>query len=244
MKKIIYSILVFTLFVYGCEENNEIVYYGTNAQTPSGITTGNITEAFGVGAIIEGEVTNDGGSKVQGKGICYSLTNATPTLTQDAETGTSDGNISEGTGSFSALVLNLTPEKTYYYRTYALNAAGISYGGVKTFNTGRAPIVVASFQSQFFSDTWDVEVEAVPNISYYNVLDMYDTGYNIRLTVAADGKTVTVAKQPAWVHQTYGVASVEGTGTFDGKVFKLALKHTVSAGTFSPNPASEIITLP
>jgi hypothetical protein len=242
MKKLIYSILVSVFFMYSCEDEGKRVYYGENAQVPSGIITGSPSDVFGVGAIIEGDVTSDGGSEIQSKGICYSSTNTTPTLTLDAETGTSDGNVSQGTGSFSSLVLNLVPNKTYYYRTYALNAAGIAYGDVKTFDSGKSPVVDASFQSQFFGDTWPVEVEAVPFIPYYNVVSMYEEGYNINLTV--NGASVTVAKQPAWVHASYGVASVEGTGTFDGKVFRLALKHTVSAGTFAPNPASEIITLP
>ncbi|MDR3061439.1 MAG: hypothetical protein LBU57_04930 [Dysgonamonadaceae bacterium] len=244
MKKLIYSILVSVFFMYSCEDESKMAYYAENAQVPSGIITGSAKETFGVGAIIEGEVTSDGGAEIQCKGICYSGTNTTPTLTQDPGTGSSDGSISQGTGSFSASVLNLIPDKTYYYRTYALNAAGIAYGEVKTFNSGKAPIVIASFQSQFFEDTWDVNVEAVPSIPYYNVIDMYEEGYNVRLTLGTDGKTVTIAKQPAWVHATYGIASVEGTGTFDGKVFKLLLKHSVSAGTFNPNPASEIITLP
>ncbi|MDR0834778.1 MAG: hypothetical protein LBN93_11480 [Candidatus Symbiothrix sp.] len=226
----------------GCSKDESIIYYADGADAPSGLTVGT-PETFGFGVIVPGAVTSDGGSPIQAKGIVYSATNATPTLNVNDETVKVDGNVSTGTGDFSSLVLGLTANTNYYYRAYALNGAGVSYGDVKTLNTGQAPVVVADMESEFFEEGWQVEVQAVPKISFYNVLDMYQTGYHVRLTV--DGTKVTVAKQVIIANLSgYGPASVEGTGTFDGKTFVLKLKFTVSAGTFSPNPATEVITLP
>ena len=82
--------------------------------------------SFGVGTI-----TNDGGATLTARGFVFSLT-PNPTLTDDAvllDAGTGVGD------EFEGLMEDLTPETTYYIRTYATNSEGTTYGTETSFTT-------------------------------------------------------------------------------------------------------------
>ncbi len=76
-----------------------------------------------------GEVTDDSGYSVTERGICYSLTNAEPTITDSKLAGGS------GKGTFSVTISKLTPSTKYYIRAYAININGPSYGNVISATT-------------------------------------------------------------------------------------------------------------
>jgi len=101
----------------------------TNATTP----TVTFTSANSLG----GNVYSNGGSSITARGICYapSTTTTTPTTSNYKVT------YSAGTGNFTVNLTNLTPGVTYYYRAYATNAQGTSYGEVKSFTTSAASYV-------------------------------------------------------------------------------------------------------
>jgi uncharacterized protein (TIGR02145 family) len=75
-----------------------------------------------------GDITNDGGSPVTARGICYSTTQ-NPTI---ANTTVSAGS---GTGSFVANMAGLNAGTTYYIRAFATNANGTAYGQQVLFTT-------------------------------------------------------------------------------------------------------------
>ena len=75
-----------------------------------------------------GNITDDGGSAVTARGVCYS-TSANPTI---ADNITTDGS---GTGSFTSNLTGLTTNTTYYVRAYATNANGTAYGNEQSFTT-------------------------------------------------------------------------------------------------------------
>ena len=91
----------------------------------------NITETTATGG---GNVTEDGGSPILQRGICWAVTQE-PALggTSAVATGT--------TGAFTAPITGLTAATTYYVRAYATNANGTSYGNQVTFTTTAAPVV-------------------------------------------------------------------------------------------------------
>ncbi len=67
------------------------------------------------------EVVDDGGHKVTDAGVCYSMLK-NPGI---------DSNVSgfgKGTGTFEDVVENLDPGSKYYFRAYAVNSEGVSYG--------------------------------------------------------------------------------------------------------------------
>ena len=82
------------------------------------------TTSFGVGII-----TNDGGATITARGFVFSLS-PDPNLNDDAvllDAGTGTGD------EFEGLMDNLTPETTYYIKTYATNSVGTTYGTETSF---------------------------------------------------------------------------------------------------------------
>lgn len=75
-----------------------------------------------------GHITNNGGSAVTARGVCWN-TSPVPTL---ANSFTNDG---VDTGIFISNLGNLTGGVTYYVRAYATNLAGTAYGNEVTFTT-------------------------------------------------------------------------------------------------------------
>ena len=82
-----------------------------------------------------GNVTDDGGDTVTGRGVCWSTT-ANPTTQDDktSETGT--------VGVFASSLTGLTASTTYYVRAYASNSVGTAYGSQVTFTTTAIAIVM------------------------------------------------------------------------------------------------------
>ncbi len=81
-----------------------------------------------------GNVTDDRGSPVTARGVCWSTT-ASPTV--DA----SDGKTTDGTGEgmFSSQLPGLVDGTTYHARAYATTALGTGYGATETFTTIMTP---------------------------------------------------------------------------------------------------------
>lgn len=92
------------------------------------VVTAAVTEITTNSAKGGGEVTNDGGAEVTGRGICWS-TNENPTL--------SDNHVAAGTGTgaFTAMMNGLEAGTTYHVRAYATNEAGTAYGLDREFVT-------------------------------------------------------------------------------------------------------------
>jgi uncharacterized protein (TIGR02145 family) len=108
---------------------DSITYTITNPGNLATITTAATTSITGSTAVSGGNVSNDGGTLVTQRGICYS-TSPSPTT---ANTTILSGN---GTGSFTINLTGLTANTTYYVRAYATNSAGTAYGNQVSFATG------------------------------------------------------------------------------------------------------------
>ena len=113
----------------------EIFNFTTSAQQdkPTVETVGvdNVTMTT---ATVEGNVTNDGGSAVTERGICYSIYE-NPTLSDSIRrAGT-------GIGRYTCEMTNLTNATTYYIRAFATNSEGTSYGDVITMRTVEHPML-------------------------------------------------------------------------------------------------------
>jgi hypothetical protein len=85
---------------------------------------------------VEGNVSDDGGSQVTVRGICWG---ENPDPTTDKCSKTTNGS---GSGNFSAVITGLAAGKKYYARAYAINSPGISYGNPVSFQTGLAGLPV------------------------------------------------------------------------------------------------------
>ena len=99
------------------------------AQLPT-LTTIDPSSITSTLAITGGNVTDDGGSPITARGICWS-TNPGPTIINN-NIVTVNGT---GLGTFTGLIDGLTPGETYFARAYATNSAGTNYGNEITFTT-------------------------------------------------------------------------------------------------------------
>jgi len=112
------------------------------------LTTSEITALTRTSALSGGNITNDGGSSVTVRGVCWS-TNPNPTV--DLATKTTDGT---GTGIFISSITGLNPGTTYYLRAYATNSTGTAYGNEINFETPDYDIK-ESFVDNFLNlDNW------------------------------------------------------------------------------------------
>ena len=83
---------------------------------------------YNTGAVINSEVTEDGGSDVTQRGVCWS-TNQNPSITDSI---TNNGN---GLGDFNSIISGLTANTTYHVRAYAINSKGTAYSNEINFKT-------------------------------------------------------------------------------------------------------------
>ncbi len=100
------------------------------------VLTLDMTDITSTTAKSHGKVTDQGGSAVTERGICWS-TSPSPSISGNhAQSGT-------GTGEYTVSISNLTPGTKYYVRAYATNSQGTTYGEQKDFTTAATlPTVV------------------------------------------------------------------------------------------------------
>jgi hypothetical protein len=104
------------------------------------VTTAAVQNVTSNTAIVGGEVVDDGGAFVSSRGVVYSV-NPLPDLNSSIS---SNGT---GAGIFSSPLSGLTSSTTYFYRAYATNSEGTSYGQEMSFTTAvqtTAPTVSTS----------------------------------------------------------------------------------------------------
>ena len=115
----------------GYVEEAEIVLNADSSwqsTTLPSVSTTMATSVSYTSAVCGGTVFNNGFLDVTDRGICWD-TIPNPTV---AGQHTNEG---QGVGSFSSTLNNLEAGTTYYYRAYATNALGTSYGTSLTFTT-------------------------------------------------------------------------------------------------------------
>jgi sugar lactone lactonase YvrE len=77
-------------------------------------------------------VTDNGTGTLSAEGFCWSATNQSPTISDSKVSRTAD------TTNYSLSLTGLTPNTTYYLRSYVTNEAGTGYSSVTTFKTNTA----------------------------------------------------------------------------------------------------------
>jgi len=122
-----YYVRAFSTNEIGTSYGNEISF-NTLAQSLPVITTNNVISINTISAISGGNITNDGGSAIISRGVCWSTTQ-TPTI--DSALSNDGG----GAGLFNSNISGLRPGTTYFVKSYALNQLGISYGNLISFTT-------------------------------------------------------------------------------------------------------------
>jgi hypothetical protein len=130
-----YYVRAYAINAAGTSYGDEVTF--TTLPANANISTTAVTAATTNGATSGGNLTNDGGSPVTARGVCWSSTTG-PTI---ANSKTTDGS---GTGSYASALTALIPGTTYYVRAYATNAAGTAYGNELTFTTVAVPATLTT----------------------------------------------------------------------------------------------------
>jgi len=123
-KTLIYFVIllgIISLFLTTCKkENTKVVPTVTlSANTNIGVTEATFTV----------ELNSTGGESLTEQGVCWSTSNASPTIWDQKATGEVNSN------SYTITVTNLTPETTYHLRAYAINSIGTGYSVEIIFTT-------------------------------------------------------------------------------------------------------------
>ena len=138
------------------------------------IETSAIIDITSTTATCGGVITSDGRSPILERGVCWNTTQ-NPTI---KDSKTSDGT---GMGNFTSSITTLVPSVTYYFRAYAKNSIGISYGNQVAFTTKEENI---QFEvSQFSTASVDVKSDSIPiTIKVLSTIPSSGITYTIRIT--------------------------------------------------------------
>ena len=146
--------------------------------------------------VIGGDISNDGGSSIVLRGICFSTTPNPNMGNQRTEDGS-------GIGSFNTIMRGLTSSMTYYARSYAKNSNGVvAYGNEVSFTTGSvAPSFVCGSST----------VSDVDNNTYNTVQigTQCWTQSNLKVSKYGNGDNIpTGLVNSAWQNTTYGAYAI------------------------------------
>lgn len=211
MKKfILKTSLLFSLFIIltSCNKDDEPKIA---SPTVTSSTTSDNLEATYTTIKISGNVSSDGGSDITARGVCWD-TNPSPTIANDKT--------AEASNTFTSEINGLIANTTYYFRVYATNVAGTSYGQQQSFRT-----------SSLNDTTWD-----------FLLLHSSTTSWHADVTFNADG--TTVYDEP----NNPGVYLTRGTWLLNGNVLTYDMDSSSSntsyqfTGTLSGNTMSGTYT--
>jgi len=121
------------------------------------ISTAIASEITANSALSGGTIANDGGSPVTTKGVCWSTS-------QNPTTASSKTTEIVSSGTFKSLMSELKSKTTYYYRAYATNKIGTSYGDELVLKTNESKLGVVDISE---STNWDYWVTAKNGDSYF-----------------------------------------------------------------------------
>lgn len=206
------------ILVNSCDKNST-----ATEQVPQLKTTAlsNITESA---AMSGGEITNNGGSEIKTRGLCWS-TSPNPTITSSKT--------DEGPGStiFTSYITGLTLNSNYYVRAYALNSIGVGYGNELVFNANNNAYLApcSPLKNSIFFNSQAETYSVIAGIYYvsYGEYSLAGTGNNSDLRIEFSQAPVSGK------YITKGATSfIESTGCVVNGVFggMISYHYVASAG--------------
>ena len=133
----------------GGVSNYNVAASGTGVNTSPTVTTTGSTNIIATSATLSGVINTTGCSSVSGYGFEYSTTSGFP---NGSGIQVVSSNISGG--NFSAVLSNLAPNTRYYYKAFATNNGGTSYGSQLAFTCTALPVVMATQPGLSFTETF------------------------------------------------------------------------------------------
>jgi hypothetical protein len=189
------------------------VSFATIALALPAITTAAISGITQASAISGGNITDDGGSPILGRGVCWSLSTNPTTANNFVTEGA-------GTGSYIALLTGLTSSTLYHVRAYATNAQGTSYGNDVSFTTIVLPLAT-------------VTTTAASSISYTTATGGGNVVSDNGAPVSSRGICWATTTSPTTANSKYTEAA--GLGSFTTSITGLNANTTYYVRAFAIN---------
>ncbi len=133
----------------GGVSNYPVSVSGIGINSTPGVTTGSSSNVTSTGGTISGTISASGCTAVSAYGFEYS----TSTGFADG-TGTPVSANNLNSGNFSATLTGLAPNTRYYYKAYATNAAGTTYGLQQAFTNTASPVLLSAQPGLSFTETF------------------------------------------------------------------------------------------
>ncbi len=215
-------------------------------------------------ATLNGDITSDGGATITARGFVYAISNADLTI---GIAGVTDVVVSGTTGVFEKDITGLTAGTKYYYRAYATNSVGTTYGGEQSFTTlavaPTAPTTSTAAASAITSTTATLN----GNITSDGGATITARGFvyaisNADLTIGATGVTdvavsgttgtfnsaiTSLTAGTKYYYRAYATNSVDtsygGEQSFTTEAVLSIEDFEQSAVAISPNPATGIVNI-
>jgi hypothetical protein len=121
---------------------------GSGVYNAPAVTTGNSSAVAATTATVSGTISNNGCAQVTSYGIEYSPNSGFP---DGAGTKVPSSNL-DVTNNFSSNITNLSPNTRYYYKAYAINSIGTTYGLQQAFTNTPLPVPMASQTNLSFTE--------------------------------------------------------------------------------------------
>jgi hypothetical protein len=228
-----YYVRAYATTAAGTAYGDQVSFTTTSGTKPT-VTTTTASSVRNDRAQVGGNVTSSGSATVTERGVVYAKHSNVTTADTKRSSGT-------GTGSFSFTIYSLSSRTTYYYRAYAINSAGTSYGVEKSFTTSNksgtiddvvagldpiAEVIESSLKAYPNPSTGPVNFEFVVDADARVIMDLYTVS-------GARVATIFNADVPAGVNQTVQFSDNLAEGTYiyilrwnDKKMTgKLIIKH-------------------
>ena len=213
-----YYVRAYATNAYGTAYGSEVSF--TTSQCAAGsptVTTTTISSITETSAQSGGNVTDDGGSSVTARGVCWS-TSTSPTI---EDSHTTDGS---GTGSFTSSITGLICETTYYIRAYATNAYGTAYGSEVSFTTSQCAAGSPTVTTTTISSITETSAQSGGNVTD-------DRG----ATVTARGVCWSTSTSPT-IDDEFTVDGT-GSGSYVSSITGLASETTYYVRAYATNIA-------
>ncbi len=124
-KNLFFAFTLVVIFLVGCKKEKEVESLTPEVKTNEAtVTSGSVT--------LSGNVVNENGAAVVTRGFCWSR-NPNPELNDSVETA------GMGPGEFTNTIGVFTKAETYYFRAFATNAIGTSFGEERSFTSQALP---------------------------------------------------------------------------------------------------------
>jgi hypothetical protein len=179
------------------------------------VTSGVSSAITGSTATCAGNVTSEGTAAVTERGICYG-TSSNPTTSGSKVVSGS------GTGAFTANITGLSENTTYYFRAYAKNSVGTSYGSNKSFATVSSSLAVVTTGS----------INTITNTSAVGAGSVTNIGGS---AVTAKGLCYSLTPNPTTSSNV--VSGGTGIGAFTGNLTGLTINTNYYVRAFATNSA-------